>query len=46
MTASSALTVAIIGQGYVGLPIAINIAQAGYLVGGFDIDDNKIKNLK
>ena len=40
------MKVTIIGQGYVGLPIAINIAQAGHLVGGFDIDDNKIKNLK
>jgi UDP-N-acetyl-D-glucosamine dehydrogenase len=38
--------ISVIGQGYVGLPIAVNAAEAGYTVGGFDIDGNKIKNLK
>ena len=40
------MKVTIIGQGYVGLPIAINIAQAGHLVGGFDIDEDKISQLE
>jgi UDP-N-acetyl-D-glucosamine dehydrogenase len=38
--------VTVIGQGYVGLPIAICAAEAGYIVNGFDIDEKKIKNLK
>lgn len=39
------MKVTIIGQGYVGLPIAVNAAEAGHTVGGFDIDANKIINL-
>ena len=39
------MKVTIIGQGYVGLPIAVNAAEAGHTVGGFDIDGNKIINL-
>ena len=38
--------VTVIGQGYVGLPIAICAAEAGHIVGGFDIDTTKINNLK
>ena len=34
--------VGIIGLGYVGLPLAITIARAGFTVTGFDIDPGKI----
>jgi UDP-N-acetyl-D-glucosamine dehydrogenase len=37
--------VAIIGQGYVGLPLAIYAAQAGNKVIGFDIDKQKILDI-
>jgi UDP-N-acetyl-D-glucosamine dehydrogenase len=37
--------VSIIGVGYVGLPIAVQAAEAGYSVGGFDVDGNKIRKL-
>jgi len=33
---------AVIGLGYVGLPLAISIARAGFTVMGFDIDASKI----
>ena len=38
-------TVAIIGQGYVGLPLAVSVAQAGWRVLGVDIDETKIQLL-
>jgi UDP-N-acetyl-D-glucosamine dehydrogenase len=38
--------VTVIGQGYVGLPIAVCAAEAGYTVGGFDIDEKKISHLE
>ncbi len=34
--------VGIIGLGYVGLPLAVVFAQAGFQVWGFDIDANKV----
>ncbi len=34
--------VAVIGLGYVGLPLAVNFAQAGYRVTGIDLDARKI----
>lgn len=34
--------VAIIGLGYVGLPLAVNFAQAGYRVTGIDLDQRKV----
>ena len=34
--------VAIIGLGYVGLPLAVNFAQAGYEVVGIDLDQRKV----
>ena len=40
------MKVTVVGQGYVGLPIAICAAEAGYIVNGFDIDERKIENLK
>jgi UDP-N-acetyl-D-glucosamine dehydrogenase len=38
--------VAIVGLGYVGLPLAETFASAGYPVVGFDIDPEKVKTLK
>ncbi|MCX6043961.1 MAG: nucleotide sugar dehydrogenase [Chloroflexi bacterium] len=34
--------IAVIGLGYVGLPLAVNFAQAGYRVTGIDLDPRKI----
>src|SRR5262249_18542420 len=34
--------VAVIGLGYVGLPLAVNFAQAGYQVTGIDLDTRKV----
>lgn len=39
-------TVAVIGLGYVGLPLALTMAERGISVVGFDIDATKIDNLK
>lgn len=38
--------VVIIGQGYVGLPLAMRCVEVGYKVVGYDTDDSKIKALK
>ena len=35
----------IIGQGYVGLPLAMAAANSGFRVTGVDNDENKVKNL-
>ncbi len=34
--------VAVIGLGYVGLPLAVTFAKAGYSVIGIDVDENKV----
>lgn len=39
-------TIAIIGLGYVGLPLAIRAAVSGFSVIGFDIDKNKIDAIR
>src|SRR5919197_1195010 len=39
-------TAAVIGLGYVGLPLAMEIAAAGFNVIGIDLDRNKITALK
>jgi UDP-N-acetyl-D-glucosamine dehydrogenase len=39
-------TAAVIGLGYVGLPLAMEIAAAGFKVFGIDVDRNKIATLK
>jgi UDP-N-acetyl-D-glucosamine dehydrogenase len=39
-------TAAVIGLGYVGLPLALEIASAGFNVVGIDLDPNKIATLK
>ena len=35
----------VVGQGYVGMPLAIAAAEAGYDVVGFDVDAGRIKQL-
>lgn len=37
--------VAIIGQGYVGLPLALVFEEAGFPVVGFDVDPKKVESL-
>jgi UDP-N-acetyl-D-glucosamine dehydrogenase len=39
-------TVGVIGLGYVGLPLAMTAARAGYTVTGFDIDPAKIVDIE
>jgi UDP-N-acetyl-D-glucosamine dehydrogenase len=39
------LHIGIIGLGYVGLPLAVEFANAGFSVTGFDIDERKIKEI-
>ena len=41
----SQLKVAIIGCGYVGLPLALRFAEAGHKVTGFDTDPEKVRLL-
>ena len=38
-------TIGIIGMGYVGLPLMLRFAEAGYKVLGLDVDQNKIQKL-
>ncbi len=37
--------VGIIGQGYVGLPLAMVVAETGFDVTGFDVDSEKVRRL-
>lgn len=37
--------VAVIGLGYVGLPLAVNFAKAGYRVYGVDLDSDRVNNI-
>jgi UDP-N-acetyl-D-glucosamine dehydrogenase len=39
------MKVSIVGQGYVGLPLAISSAQAGYVVTGIDLNKEKVADL-
>ena len=45
MSDKSNKTVAIIGQGYVGLPLAMTLVKANWQVVGFDSDEDKISLL-
>jgi UDP-N-acetyl-D-glucosamine dehydrogenase len=38
-------TVIIVGQGYVGLPLAMRAVEAGYDVTGFDLDERRVADL-
>lgn len=40
--ASRSLRIAIIGLGYVGLPLAVTFAEAGFHVTGIDVDQHKV----
>jgi UDP-N-acetyl-D-glucosamine dehydrogenase len=35
----------VVGQGYVGLPLAMRAVEQGYTVVGFDVDDTRVKRL-
>src|SRR5580765_8666502 len=35
----------VIGLGYVGLPLAVEFAQAGFRVVGIDIDERKVRSV-
>jgi UDP-N-acetyl-D-glucosamine dehydrogenase len=37
--------VAVVGQGYVGLPVAMRAVEVGFDVVGFDVDQDKVKKL-
>jgi UDP-N-acetyl-D-glucosamine dehydrogenase len=37
--------VVVVGQGYVGLPVALRAAAVGYSVVGFDVDNARVKRL-
>ena len=43
---SCTATVAVIGMGYVGFPLARALYQSGYDIIGFDVDDRKIEKMK
>jgi len=43
---SKQFTVGILGLGYVGYPLALNFAESGIKVIGFDIDEKKIESLE
>lgn len=45
-TEAAAQTVAVLGQGYVGLPVAMRAVEAGFNVVGFDPDERKINGMK
>src|SRR5205807_9878531 len=38
-------SVAVLGQGYVGLPLAMRAIEVGYRVVGYEIDDSRVKRL-
>ncbi|HFD40099.1 MAG TPA: UDP-N-acetyl-D-glucosamine dehydrogenase, partial [Anaerolineae bacterium] len=38
--------VAVIGLGYVGLPLAVGFAKAGYPVLGLDVDEHKLTAIR
>jgi UDP-N-acetyl-D-mannosaminuronate dehydrogenase len=38
--------IGVIGQGYVGLPLALIFTEVGYPVTGFDVDPRKVEKLR
>ena len=38
--------IGVIGLGYVGLPLAIEFAKAGFEVVGFDVDVKKVRDIE
>ena len=45
-TADDTLCVGVVGLGYVGLPLALSFAEAGYQVIGVDIDQERVDQLR
>ncbi len=45
LIASKSATVGVVGLGYVGLPLSVSIAKAGFRTIGFDIDEAKIAQI-
>jgi UDP-N-acetyl-D-glucosamine dehydrogenase len=45
MTTTADRRVVIVGQGYVGLPLAMRAAGAGFHVVGYDVDEARVKRL-
>jgi UDP-N-acetyl-D-glucosamine dehydrogenase len=41
----AARKVVVIGQGYVGLPLAVRAAEVGHVVIGYDVDESRVKRL-
>jgi UDP-N-acetyl-D-glucosamine dehydrogenase len=46
LTRSKSAVVGVVGQGYVGLPLALVFSEAGFRTIGFDVDDRKIAALQ
>ena len=38
-------TIAVVGQGYVGLPLAMRAVEVGYHVVGYELDEARAKRL-
>jgi len=38
--------VVVVGQGYVGLPLAVRASEVGFSVFGFDVDEGKVSSLR
>ena len=45
MNGSSSRKVVVVGQGYVGLPLAMRAVEVGYDVVGYDVDEGRVKRL-
>lgn len=43
--ADGSAVLGVVGLGYVGLPLVVEMANAGYRVIGFDVDENKVASL-
>jgi UDP-N-acetyl-D-mannosaminuronic acid dehydrogenase/UDP-N-acetyl-D-glucosamine dehydrogenase len=46
MTVTSDGRVAVLGQGYVGLPLAVRAVEVGHTVVGFDLDKDRVDRLR
>ncbi len=46
MREADATSVVIVGQGYVGLPVAVEAARSGFSVVGYDVDIDKVTQLR
>jgi nucleotide sugar dehydrogenase len=45
VSAAAGRRVVVVGQGYVGLPVAVRAAEAGFAVLGFELDQTKFESL-